>query len=59
MDYMSTIEASKKWGISARRIAILCATNRIEGVCKIGKTWLIPKTQDKPSDARKSENKII
>jgi hypothetical protein len=52
MEYISTSEAAKKWGISSRRVAILCAENRIMGVAKIGKTWLIPKDANKPEDAR-------
>lgn len=53
MDYITTSEASKKWGISSRRIAILCQQNRIEGTIKKGKMWLIPCTSIKPKDARK------
>lgn len=53
MEYYTTIEMSKKWGISSRRIAILCEQSRIEGVIKKGKTWLIPLGSDKPDDARK------
>ncbi|SHO48711.1 helix-turn-helix domain-containing protein [Anaerocolumna xylanovorans] len=53
MNYMTTIEMSEKWRISPRRIAILCEQNRIEGVVKKGKTWLIPSTSKKPADKRK------
>lgn len=53
MNYLTTIEMSKRWGISSRRIAILCGQNRIEGVVKKGKTWLIPYDAKKPKDARK------
>lgn len=40
MNYLTTIEMSKKWGITSRRIAILCEQGRIDGVVKKGKTWL-------------------
>lgn len=53
MDYLTTTEMSKRWGISSRRIAILCGQNRINGVTKKGKTWLIPLNSIKPIDARK------
>lgn len=53
MDYMTTIEMSEKWGISPRRIAVLCGQNRIGGAVKKGKTWLIPSRSPKPSDKRK------
>ena len=40
MNYLTTIEMSKKWGITSRRIAILCEQGRIDGVVKKGKTWI-------------------
>lgn len=52
MEYMSAKEAAEKWGISQRRVAVLCTENRIEGVTMCGKMWLIPKTAEKPIDAR-------
>ena len=52
MEYISTVEAAKKWGVSPRRVAVLCVENRITGVAKIGKTWLIPKEAEKPKDRR-------
>lgn len=54
MGYLTTIEMSEKWGISARRIALLCEQRRIEGAIKKGKTWLIPEKAEKPIDRRKS-----
>ena len=56
MDYLTTMEMSKEWGISSRRIAILCEQNRINGVIKKGKTWLIPQDSIKPADARKNNH---
>lgn len=53
MDYLTTIEMSVKWGVSSRRIALLCEQHRIDGVIKKGKTWLIPHAALKPEDARK------
>lgn len=53
MNYVTTIELSEKWGISARRIALLCEQGRIVGVVKKGKTWLIPEDAEKPADRRK------
>lgn len=54
MEYMSCPEAAKKWGISERRVQILCKEDRIPGVSKIGYMWLIPKDAEKPVDARRS-----
>ena len=54
MDYLTTVEMSKEWGISSRRIAVLCEQNRINGVIKKGKTWLIRQESLRPRDARKN-----
>lgn len=54
MNYVTTIEMSEIWGISARRIALLCEQGRIVGVVKKGKTWLIPEDAKKPADKRKN-----
>ena len=52
MEYMSTREAAEKWGISQRRVSILCAENRIKGADRVGNMWLIPKNAQKPIDGR-------
>lgn len=57
MDYLTTVEMSEKWNISSRRIGILCAEGRVDGVIKKGKTWLIPVDAEKPLDARFKVNK--
>ena len=57
MNYLSIRQTSEKWGISARRIALLCEQERIEGVIKKGKTWLIPEDAKKPADKRKNVKK--
>ena len=57
MKYMSCHEAAKKWGISERRVQILCKEDRIPRVSKIGYMWLIPKDAEKPVDARRKEFK--
>ena len=57
MEYLTTIEMSKRWGITSRRIAVLCEQGRTNGVVKKGKTWLIPCDSEKPEDARKNNNR--
>ena len=52
MEFMSAKEAANKWGISQRRVAILCSENRVGGAQMIGKTWIIPAEAEKPMDAR-------
>ena len=53
MDYISIAEAAKKWGITRRRVQVLCNEGRIPGLTKFGKAWAIPKDAKKPVDARK------
>jgi hypothetical protein len=52
MKYISVKEASKKWGITERRVRILCSENRIDGVTKSSWAWNIPSDAPKPSDGR-------
>lgn len=52
MDYLTVKQASEKWGISARRVQILCSNGKIEGTIKHGWAWAIPKNAEKPSDGR-------
>lgn len=52
MDFMSAKDAANKWGISQRRVAILCSENRIENATMLGNMWIIPTTAVKPIDAR-------
>ena len=59
MEYMSCPEAAKKWGISERRVQVLCRENRILGVSKLGYMWLIPKDAEKPIDGRTKRGKEL
>lgn len=52
---MTTSQAAKKWNISQRRVQILCSENRIKGTFKLGETWAIPETAEKPNDNRKAK----
>jgi len=52
LKYMTTKEALKKWNISERRIRKLLQDGRIEGAVKVGNTWNIPITANKPVDKR-------
>lgn len=59
MDYMLVLEASKKWGITTRRIQTLLNEGRIPGAGKAGTIWLIPIDAEKPADARIKSGKYI
>ena len=52
MEVMSAKEAADKWGISQRRVAVLCSENRIANAQMLGNMWLIPTDAEKPIDAR-------
>lgn len=52
MKYKSIREMADEWGISKRRIQVLCSENRIEGAVRIGYLWAIPADANKPEDAR-------
>jgi excisionase family DNA binding protein len=59
MNYISVAEAAKKWGISSRRVRMLCRENRIEGVKLKGKSYRIPENAPKPADGRVFNNMKI
>lgn len=59
MDYMTISEASEKWNITPRRIQTLCASGRISGAERLGRSWAIPKDAQKPGDARIKSGKYI
>ena len=52
LSYISAKEAAEKWNISQRRVAILCAEERIDGAMMVGNMWIIPSTAEKPIDKR-------
>ena len=52
MKYLSVREMSELWGISPRRIQILCKEGRVPGIIMIGRTWGIPENVEKPMDRR-------
>lgn len=52
MDIMSAREAADKWGISQRRVAVLCSEGRIDQAQLVGNSWIMPATAEKPVDAR-------
>ena len=52
MEFISAREAAEKWGISQRRVAVLCSENRIADAAMVGNMWIIPANAQKPADAR-------
>lgn len=59
MEYITIKEASCKWGITCRRIQVLCAKKRIPGAVRFGKAWAIPCNAKKPIDSRIKTGKYV
>ena len=51
-ELMTTMEAAELWGITTRRVQILCNNGKVKGAIKIGRTWIIPRGTLKPIDGR-------
>ncbi|WP_334300842.1 Fic family protein [Diplocloster agilis] len=49
---MTVKQAAEKWGISDRRVRILCSEGKIPGVTREGRSWRIPAEAKKPEDGR-------
>lgn len=56
MDILTTAQVAKDWGISQRRVDILCKEGRVEGAIMMGNRWFIPKDSPKPEDKRRAKN---
>lgn len=52
LEYISAQDAAIKWGITKRRVQILCSSNRIDNAVRIGNMWVLPSNAQKPTDAR-------
>ena len=55
MNYISVIEAAKKWNISERSVRNYCAEGRVEGAMLVGKTWVLPEDAEKPKRKPRSD----
>ena len=55
MEYITAKEAAKKWGVTPRRVQILCNQKRIKGAVRFGKSWMIPIRAVLPSSAKGEE----
>ncbi|CDB43651.1 dNA (Cytosine-5-)-methyltransferase [Firmicutes bacterium CAG:240] len=59
MEYITIQDAAERWGISERRIQVLCSEGRLKGAVKFGRQWAIPSDTNKPDDARIKSGKYI
>lgn len=59
MDYIKVSKAAEKWGISARRVRLLCAQGKIDGVIRKGKLYMVPANAVKPMDSRMNRSTLL
>ena len=59
MNYIKVSRVAEKWGLSARRVRILCQENKIEGVIRRGNLYMIPENAQKPADGRRKESRQV
>ena len=52
LDYLKVKQVAEQWGISDRRVRVLCEQGKIEGVIRQGRAYLIPACAVKPVDGR-------
>ncbi|HRT81667.1 MAG TPA: helix-turn-helix domain-containing protein, partial [Oscillospiraceae bacterium] len=57
--FMTVKQAAEKWGISDRRVRVLCSEGKIPGAFQEGRGWKIPIDADKPADGRFKSNGSI
>lgn len=43
---------AEKWGITPRRVQVMCSQNKILRAVKFGRDWAIPIDAEKPADGR-------
>lgn len=51
-DFMTVQEAAIRWGVTERQVQVLCKSEKIEGVSRVGRNWIIPIDAEKPKDGR-------
>jgi Fic family protein len=56
---MTVTEAARKWGISDRRVRLLCSQGRVNGVIQEGRQYRIPANAPRPADGRTNRWKDI
>ena len=50
--FITVKQAAEKWGISDRRVRVLCSEGKSPGACRQGRGWRIPASAPKPPDGR-------
>ena len=55
MNFITVKEAAEKWGVTPRRVQILCSQEKIKGAYRFGRSWMIPDRAILPSSVKKNE----
>lgn len=50
--YQTIREVAQDWGVTQRRVQILCSDGKIPGATKFGRVWAIPAGIERPDDGR-------
>ncbi|WP_172623497.1 helix-turn-helix domain-containing protein [Arabiibacter massiliensis] len=53
--YLSTKEAARKWGMTARRVQQLCREGQVPTARREGRSWLIPADAERPEASEGAE----
>lgn len=59
MEYIRVKQAAEQWGLSDRRVRLLCQQGRVEGAIREGRSYKIPTDAVKPLDGRMLRNKTV
>ena len=58
VDYITTKEVGKNWGITDRMVVCHCPAERIKGAKKMGNTWLVSADTEKLAVGRYRNSKV-
>lgn len=50
--YTTIKEIAEQWGITPRRVQVLCNKGKVSGAVKFDRDWAVPQNAEKPKDGR-------
>lgn len=56
-EFLTIKEIAQEWGVTVRRVQMLCNEGLIFGAVKEGKSWLIPANAKRPADHRRADER--
>lgn len=54
--YITVQEVAEKWGVTPRQVQILCKENRVAGVKRMSRIWIIPEDAEKPTKDKRRQS---